>query len=449
MQSKLKLTLAAVAVSVALSGCKSTDGARVVEKPKTEQAVEITKKPAKSENAGSNKPDTKAETTTPTKPDTPVKPKPSEQPKPVVPVKPTEPAKPAEPKQPIEQPKPAEPTEPTKPIEEKPVEPQKPTPSTAVKPVNEDSSGKLWRVIPLANNGLLSDAGEVRREDRDHFVHPDADGSKSPFVADEDDKSHNYYLVLNLGTEDKENVRIPTLISNGESYLGKHSGVLNDNKLEGKQLLVGNKDMPDAKQINYLYINQPYSSYGALFTNENDSSLFNIRLTTGRDGKKQSAEGSGSSYAEYGVFDIVNGKAQWKDGLVGDAIYKGNVIARFEKTVDGKTIAYAPQLDGDVTLKLHLDNEWEKNKLTGEIDSVTLGKIKLDESELPDAKYLRESISFKDSGISYIEKDNHLSGYYSTKFVGENLNDAIGTIELESDEEEGITKYNAVFGGTK
>lgn len=90
-----------------------------------------------------------------------------------------------------------------------------------------------------------------------------------------------------------------------------------------------------------------------------------------------------------------------------------------------------------------------KNKLTGEIDSVTLGKIKLDESELPDAKYLRESISFKDSGISYIEKDNHLSGYYSTKFVGENLNDAIGTIELESDEEEGITKYNAVFGGTK
>ncbi|MEG9500033.1 hypothetical protein [Mannheimia indoligenes] len=423
MQSKLKLTLAAVAVSVALSGCKSTDGVRVVEKPKAEQAVEITKKPANP---------TTEETTAPTEPAKPNQP--SEQPKPAAPVKPTEPAKPVEPKQPIEQPK--------------PTEPAKPTPSTAVKPVNEDSSGKLWRVITLANDGLLSDAGEVRREDRDHFVHPDANNSDSPFVAGENDKSYNYYLVLNLGTEDKKNVRIPTLISNGESYLGKHSGVLKDHQLEGKQLLAGNKDMPDAKQINYLYINQPYSSYGALFTNENDSSLFNIRLTTGQDGKKQRAEGSGSSYAEYGVFDIVNGKAQWKDGLVGDAIYKGNVIARFEKTIDGKTIATAPQLDGDVTLKLHLDNEWEKNKLTGEINSVTLGKIKLDESKLPDAVYLKERIGFN-GDISSVEKDSHLSGYYSTEFVGKNLNDAVGNIELESSKEEGITKYNAVFGGTK
>lgn len=438
MQSKLKLTLAAVAVSIALSGCKSTDGARVVEKPKAEQAVEMTKKPAKSENTNANKPvnPTTEETTAPTEPTKPVKPnQPSEQPKPVVPIKPTEPAKPVEPKQPIEQPKPTEPV--------------KPTPSDVVKPVNEDSSGKLWRVIPLANHGLLSDAGEVRREDRDHFVHPDADDSDSPFVASEEEKSYNYYLVLNLGSEgDKENLRIPSLIKNGESYLGKHAGVLNDNKLEGKQILVENDNMPDAKAINYLYINQPYSSYGALFTNENDSSLFNIRLTTGRDGKKQSAEGSGSSYSEYGVFDMVNGKAKWKEGLVGDATYQGNVIARFEKSVDGETIAYAPRVDGDVTLKLHLDNDWEKNKLTGEVNSLTLGKIKLDESELPDARYLRESVGFNGE-ISSVEKDSHLSGYYSTEFVGENLNDAVGNIELESSKEDGIIKYNAVFGGTK
>lgn len=418
MHNTLKLTFVALAVSVTLTACKSTNGTRVVEKPKTIQAVE-----------------TEQETANPTKKEN----------RPAEPAKTVQPSKPATQPNSVEQPKPSEPVVPPTVAEE-----VKPAVSK-VKAVNEDSAGKFWRVIPLSNGGLLSDAGDARREEREHFVLPSGEEALSPFVADEDDKTRNYYLALDLGTSDNKNPFIISLQKSGETYLGKHEGQYKDSKLEGEKIVRIDEDGEAVTQkvdaINYLYINQPYSSYGALYTNENDSNLFHIRLKTGREGQRQTQEGSGSNFAEYGAFTYNNGAAKWNEGLVGDATYKGNVIARVERTENGKTTATAPQLDGDVTLTLHLNNDWSKNKLSGEVNSKTLGTIQLAESTLPDARILRESISF--NGEPIVKGNDSFSGYYSTQLVGDKLNDAVGNIELESDNDEGITKYNAVFGGTK
>lgn len=417
MRSTLKLTLTALAVSVALTGCKSTEGTRVVEKPKAiqTQAVENPENPAKVDG---NLP--LAEQLTPT-------------------------ATPNEPEKPTELPK----TEPVKPTTS--VEQVNPTISK-VKEVNTDSTGQYWRVIRIATQESPNDASRARLEDREHFVLPSSEEHLSPFVADEDDKAHNFYLELDLGTQDKAHSFVIPLQQADANYLGKHEGSYKDSKLEGKEIVRIDEDGEAVTQnvdaINYLYFNQPYSSYGALYTNENDSNLFHIRLSTGRDGQRKKQDDSSVNFAEYGVFTYNNGIAQWNEGLVGEASYKGNVIARVERTENGKTTVTAPQLDGDVTLTLNLNNDWAKNKLYGEINSKALGTIQLTESTLADPKALRDSIGFHSEHPTVKDK-NEYSGFYATQFVGEKLNDVVGTVELTSDNEEGITKYNAVFGGTK
>lgn len=93
-------------------------------------------------------------------------------------------------------------------------------------------------------------------------------------------------MFFGLGAGDKDSY-FKNLNQKGDKHLGIHSGVYEDANLEG-----------NTKKINYLYVNQPYSSYGALFTDQKDSHLFNVRLTAGRDDVKE----NGDSYAEYGVF---------------------------------------------------------------------------------------------------------------------------------------------------
>ncbi|QLB14756.1 hypothetical protein A6B39_04450 [Mannheimia granulomatis] len=416
MRSTLKLTLAAVAVSLALTGCKSTEGSHVVQ---TKKELTPSTQTSKSEdNLEKNKPSTSSETSS--------KKALSEE---VGKDKPTKPEENG-----------AEKVKPSTPKEEtpKPAQPKPDTRVEATKPVNTDNAGKYWRVIPLANGGNLSDAGDARRESREHFVLQEDEAENSPFKADEFGKPHNYYLVLDLGKNDNLESNVKSLQS-GESYLGKHNGQFTDPKLEG-----GN-----SKTVHYLFVNQPYSSYGAFYTDANDSNLFHLHLSTGRDGKKQLEEGSGSNYSEYGVWDFVNGKAKWNDGLVGDATYKGEVIARVVENKDGEAVASAPKFDGDVAIKLNLNNDWEKNKLSGTINSQTLGTITLNESKLPEARYLQDFVSF--NGETKVENKSELSGYYYTQFAGEKLNDVVGKIEIENDEqpENGLLKYDAVFGATK
>lgn len=412
MYKLCKLTFAAMAVSLTLSGCKSTENARVVnasEKPKqiVTEAAEPTETPRSTVNHTTANAQPKNEAVIESAASTP-----STSSSPVASVTPVSSITP-----------------------------------TRTNAINQDSREKYWRMLPLAKEGTLIDGSQNRRENREYFVLPEDLADNSPFSAAEDDKPYNHYLVLDLGENDGRDRNLIRLQKEGESYLGKHIGQYRDNRLEGEKITHSGAAQK-ADTINYLYVNQPYSSYGAIYTNENDANLFHLHLSTGRDGKKKTAEGSGASYAEYGVWDFVNGKPKWNEGLTGDATYKGEVIARVVRNVDGNPIAEAPKFDGTVEITLSLNNDWDKNKLNGEIHSHTLGKIDLTESTLPDARYLTDFVSFNGETAT---ANPDFSGYYYTQFAGKKLDDVVGSIEIENDNEpdNGIIKYDAVFGGSK
>lgn len=313
--------------------------------------------------------------------------------------------------------------------------------------VNVDSREKFWRMLPLAKESSLIDGSQNRRENREHFVLIEELADNSPFSATEEDKPYNHYLILDLGENDGRNRNFIRLQKEGESYLGKHIGQYKDSRLEGEKVM-DSGIAQKADTLNYLYVNQAHSSYGALYTNENDANLFHLHLSTGRAGKKKNAESSDVNYAEYGVWDFVGSQPKWNDGVVGDATYKGDVIARVVHNVDGNPIAEVPKFDGTVEITLSLNNDWDKNKLNGEIHSHTLGKIELTESSLPDARYLTDLVSFNGETAT---ANPDFSGYYYTQFAGEKLDDVVGSIEIEnvSEPDNGIVKYDAVFGGTK
>lgn len=410
MYSKFKLTLTAITVSLALAACKSTEGSHIVNKNERPQAVEIA---PSGTNMGQDNNDKKEN------------PSPEEIEKPIDIEQPKEPDKPTETEQPKEPEKPIETEQPEKP--NKP-EPTKPLNNSNVKLVKEDSSGKLWRIVPLTEDGFYANASNQRRLDSDYF----STVEESVFSGEE--FSYNSNIIFNLDKNDQSNSDLVSLASNSD-YLGVHSGTYQDKKLTGTDT------------VNYLYVNQPYSSYGALFSDAADSNLFHIRLATGRSEDKQLKK----TYAEYAVFDIVDGKAQWNSNLIGDATYNGKVIARIEEKVNGDTIISEPKVDGDVTMVLHLNKDWDKNSLKGYIDSHTLGKIELQNAELPEKNARLSSTFISFNGEASVESAPHLEGNYYTQFAGENLNDVVGKIELEDidDIESGVTKYNAVFGGVK
>lgn len=383
MRSTFKLTLAAIAVSFVITGCKSSHGPSVVAKNSEPQPIQITKEKDKKEE--SNKAN-------------------------------NIPAKPAKPEQ--------------------PAQPDIPKNKPYASGINEDSKGQAWRVVALSRNGSLLNISEYRKDHLDSLTKKNSPlGNSEEFGETE----YNHFLSFELGQNEQGSPFIKNLNQKGNNYLGQHSGIYQDSKIVG-----------DSNKINYLYVNQPYSSYGALFTDANNSNLFHVQLSTGRDGGRIISEGeSGASYAEYGVYTLNGQTAKWNDGLVGDAVYQGNVIARIEKQIDDESVVFAPQVDGDVTLNLHLDNNWTDSKLSGKVNSTTIGEIKLEESKLAPATYLADHIGFNGEA----KANNSLEGFYSVEFAGPKLNDAVGSIELENETDDinnnDITKYNAVFGAVK
>ncbi|VEB25662.1 Uncharacterised protein [Actinobacillus lignieresii] len=415
MRSTFKLTLAAIAVSFVITGCKSSHGPSVVAKNSEPQPIQITKEKDKKEE--SNKANN-----IPAKPELP---------------KPVQPAKPVTPAETPKQPEPIVPT-PEKPAQpEQPAQPDIPKNKPYASGINEDSKGQAWRVVALSRNGSLLNISEYRKDHLDSLTK----SKNSPLGNSEEfgETEYNHFLSFELGQNEQGSPFIKNLNQKGNNYLGQHSGIYQDSKIVG-----------DSNKINYLYVNQPYSSYGALFTDANNSNLFHVQLSTGRDGRRIISEGeSGASYAEYGVYTLNGQTAKWNNGLVGDAVYQGNVIARIEKQIDNETVVFAPQVDGDVTLNLHLDNNWTDSKLSGKVNSTTIGEIKLEESKLAPATYLVDHIGFNGEA----KANNSLKGFYSVEFAGPKLNDAVGSIELENEtgdiNNNDITKYNAVFGAVK
>lgn len=426
MHPKFKLTLAALAVSVVLTGCKSSQGPSVVAKNSDDRVIKL--------NAETE--DKKEET-------------PAEQPRPAPQkpqVTPPAPLLPTTPK--LEEKPNKEMVETTPKPEEKPNEKMVEEGNngedeikviTSITPVNTDSKGSTWRVVPLSQTGGVVNLSTARGDHTDYRLTDENSplGSSQEFGKTE----YNYPIGFELGKNEQNSPFIKTLNKRGDKYLGQHSGTYKDDKLVG-----------NSQKINYLYVNQPYSSYGALFTDANNSNLFHVQLKTGRDSNGISAEseGSNANSAEYSVYTLQGKTGKWNNEVLGDAEYKGNLIARIEKQMDGKTVIEAPKVDGEVTLSLHLDNNWANNTLEGKVTSKTLGEIGLDKTKLaPAVKLPTNEISFY--GTASATDHEGLKGEYSATFAGKTLNDAVGSIELENEDANNgdVSKYNAVFGVMK
>ena len=275
-----------------------------------------------------------------------------------------------------------------------------------------------------------------------------------------------------------ENVNIPLSeltekdIRNGGNYLGVHKGVFSDENIDGvkitklKEILPGSfpSDVKvsevdgDVHSVNYLFINTPYSTYGALFTNEYDSKLFVGGLNTN--------EAYGAPFTEKVA------SKNYVESLKGDLVYKGDVIAVVTKGVKGTrnvTLPEAPKVDGKVTLNAKFEPKFFT--VSGHIDSDTLGRIELTKQSKTD-NYGLGSLSSDALGAKVLnaEGNNQFVGSYSVQFTGKEYSDVVGGVSLSSDLRTGyrkdilneqniyqpskynpniIEKYEAVFGATK
>ena len=267
-------------------------------------------------------------------------------------------------------------------------------------------------------------------------------------------------------------------VKKGGQYLGLHQVVFTDDAIDSFKILELNKD-PDSlmkhrsdtgipyvtkwdednKNVNYLFINTPYSTYGTLFVDEYSSHLF----------------AGGLSPDVYGTtYRYVNdtSKLEYIPSLKGDVYYKGNIIAVVERAVADTPYAFTeqPKIDGTIAFKAHFGTREEQNTLEGEVNSDTVGKIILTK------QYIGTNYGHLGGhrGEAYVEGNkNSLSGRYYTSFSGKEASDVIGRLDMKNtenylsgplmysnnngekvykktDEGQGpIIKYEAVFGATK
>ena len=268
-------------------------------------------------------------------------------------------------------------------------------------------------------------------------------------------------------------------IKKGGQYLGPHSGTFTDPSVDGVRALAVEsindeatavKIDEDNKNIDYLFINTPYSTYGALFTDEYNAGLFAIAPST-------------SNYGP--LYEYVNDTTELKytSDLLGDVTYSGDVIAYITRGKPHTTIEYIekPKVDGKVTLNAHFGKRMEHNTVKGVIHSDTVGDIQLNEMGMrmsrdggaffqPDTGVKGFSIGTKYTGEEgeavRLDENNipALKGKYRAAFAGKDAADIIGQVLLEPNydfkDENGrylenrnkkgiLTEYHAVFGATK
>jgi len=235
-------------------------------------------------------------------------------------------------------------------------------------------------------------------------------------------------------------------IKKGGQYLGPHSGTFTDPSVDGVRALAVEsindeatavKIDEDNKNIDYLFINTPYSTYGALFTDEYNAGLFAIAPST-------------SNYGP--LYEYVNDTTELKytSDLLGDVTYSGDVIAYITRGKPHTTIEYIekPKVDGKVTLNAHFGKRIEHNTVKGVIHSDTVGDIQLNEMGMrmsrdggaffqPDTGVKGFSIGTKYTGEEgeavRLDENNipALKGKYRAAFAGKDAADIIGQVLLE------------------
>ena len=249
-------------------------------------------------------------------------------------------------------------------------------------------------------------------------------------------------------------------IQKGGKYAGLHKGSyksttgldypkieLDDKSFEhGSQKVIAKKIDYKNKDINYLFINNPYSSYGALFVDRLNSNLFVESFTDQNSNFK----------AGYYIKDGVEYNMESLQGKT--FAYKGNIIAIAKRAIPNTavTVDDEPTVDGDIAFKIKFTEKADSNEFSDfVINSKLLGngiKLKRFEScsDSSDSCDFYSSNDFINGSIglelNIVDKDaNDVVGFIDTIFYREKKNG------LYSDKlpENGLVEYKGVFGATK
>ncbi len=285
---------------------------------------------------------------------------------------------------------------PNKPV----VPPTVPTPTTKTDfNSTKTTHGKEWRYIDIAKN--ISNDGPHN----DEYVY-------SPYV--------------------NSSVHMPNVnVSSG-------SGVVNFNKLSGNQLGKFSGKATDQDYVidqeaarngmNYLFVNQPYSTYGVLYTTNSERPTELVTRPV--------------------AFVRVN---EDESKFTGNATYKGGVIAQisaYERTAstwgwseDKDEISWDQKDfikdDGSVTINVKMNGTTEKPTMDGVINSKTIGQIKLTANEVQDkTTYIGAKnpivpqIVLSKNKHEVIGKAVHAraTGDYGATFGGKNYSEVVGIV---------------------
>ena len=276
-------------------------------------------------------------------------------------------------------------------------------------------------------------------------------------------------VAMPEGTEKDTDIDIKEAIKNdiqkGEKYAGLHKGSyksttgldypkvieLDDKSFEhGSKKVIAKKIDYKNKDINYLIINNPYSSYGALFVDRHNSNLFAESFTD------QDSNFKAGYYIKDGIqynMESLQGKT---------FSYKGNIIATATRAIPNTnvTVNDEPTVDGDISFKIKFKEKADSNEYSDfVINSKLLGNdIKLKNLELQDACSWG---AFCKIYNSYNDNEPIDSQFISLDIVDKDANDVVGEIFYRFKEEKenglysdklpknGLLKYDGVFGATK
>ena len=256
-------------------------------------------------------------------------------------------------------------------------------------------------------------------------------------------------------------------IQKGGKYAGLHKGSykstsdsyypkvieLDDKSFEhGSNKLIAKKIDYNNKDINYLFINNPYSRYGALFVDRHSSELF----------AKSFTDQDSNFKAGYYIKDGVEYNMESLQGKTFE--YKGNIIAIAKRAIPNTnvTVNDEPTVDGDIAFKIKFKEKADSNEFS---DFVINSKILENDIKLKNLEWSSSCIFHEDfcgSNFSYKDPNNPInSQFISISIADKDANDVVGRIIVAFKEEKenglysdklpknGLLEYQGVFGATK
>ena len=214
-------------------------------------------------------------------------------------------------------------------------------------------------------------------------------------------------------------------------------GMLDLNALSNNSLgLHEGKTTVNGKEIDYVFVNQPYSSYGMVTGNPMAPVADLNSLTTA---------GFYTGYTDKPFEEYEKGVENMIMRNNGRVTYQGSLVAA---AYNGDRLLMSPREDGKIKLNIDLSNE-SQGSLRGEINSKTIGDVVL--------------VGFNPhhgSDVSFERGKEQIGiGGYNIKYAGKDYSEAVGELDVRTSPEKtgklgkfdniDIDKYQAVFGGQK